>query len=144
MIVIYQPENGDEQRWEFDPRKVPASKAEMIERRAGESWEAWLGAVQSGSIRARRVLLWHLLTIRHYGLRWEDVPDFMAGELVVQNTLDELTAMRNRAAKAKLPADQRAQVMTALDLAITEATERDPEPEGKALSQTYANDTPSR
>lgn len=146
MFVTYRPEDGTEQRWTFDPRRVRASKAEMIEKRAGEPWDAWQAAVLAGKMRARRVLLWHLLTVDHPTLRWEDVPDFYAGELLVEYSVVELAEIRGRVAQAEIPVEQRDQVLAALDTAITEATKREAaaaEPEGKAPSPTAGSGTPS-
>ncbi|GGS87673.1 hypothetical protein GCM10010156_52740 [Planobispora rosea] len=144
MFVTYRPEDGAEQKWIFDPRRVRASQAEAIEKRAGEPWDAWLVAVQAGNMRARRVLLWHLLRLDHPALKFEDVPDFYAGELVVEHSVAELTEIRGRVTKAPLPAAQREQVLAAIDTALGEAREREQttEPEGKALSPSGANATP--
>lgn len=138
MHVTYRPEGDAEQRWEFDPTRVRASKAEMIEKRFGESWDVFLASIQQGSMRARRVLLWHLLTLAHPGLRFEDAPDFFADELLVEYTVAELNEIRTRVA-SKMPAgEEREQVLTLLDSEITEAMARDEaagvEPEGKAPS----------
>jgi len=143
MRVTYAPEGGAEQVWDFDPKRVRASEAEAIERRAGESWDAWLLNVQSGQMRARRVLLWHLLRRDHPTLRYEDTPDFFAGEVVVEHTRAELEEIRERVVRAKLPADQREQVLSALDMAIDEAREREGggEGEGKASSKRSASAT---
>ncbi|MFC7380894.1 hypothetical protein [Sphaerisporangium rhizosphaerae] len=140
MFVTYKPEDGDEQRWEFNPKRVRASKAEMIEKRAGENWDAWLASLQSGNMRARRVLLWHLLTVDHPTFRWEDVPDFYASELMVEHSVAELTEIRDRVTKAKLPADQVDQILSALDGEIASAMEREQvsEPAGKARSKSVA------
>lgn len=138
MFVTYKPEDAAEQRWEFDPRKVRASRAEMIEKRSGENWDNWLVAVQSGQMRARRVLLWHLMSLDHPTLRFEDTPDFYAGELEIEHSVAELTEIRDKVVKANLPAEQREQVMLALDGEITAAMERQglAEPEGKARSKS--------
>lgn len=144
MFVTYRPQEGDQRRWEFDPRKVRASKAEMIEKRFGEPWDAWQVAVQAGNMRARRVLLWHLLTVEHPTMRWEDTPDFLAGELLVQHSVAELREIRERIQKASVDDDRREQIMAALDTEITEAMAREEitEPEGKALSKPDENATP--
>jgi hypothetical protein len=132
VFVTYKPEDGDRQRWSFDPTKVRASKAEAIEQAAGLPWDQWLGAVQTGAMRARRALLWHLLTVDHPGLKFEDTPDFYAGELVLEYSATELSGIRDRLAKVKLPADQRAATDAAIDMALADLAERGQEPEGKA------------
>lgn len=146
MFVTYRPEDGDEQAWTFDPAKVRSSKAEMIEKRFGDSWDKWKVAVQSGSMRARRVLLWHLLTLQHHGLRFEDVPDFLAGELVVQHSASELRQIRATVVKAKVPDAEKETILASLDGEIEEQEQKEAadgaEPEGKARSKRAANATP--
>ncbi|MGI5293273.1 hypothetical protein ACQEVF_59550 [Nonomuraea polychroma] len=145
MIVTYRPEDGNEpQTWEFDPRKIRASRAEMIEKRAGENWETWLMQVQQGNMRARRVLLWHLMSIPHPGMRYEDTPDFYAGELEVQHTAAELGEMKDRILKAGLPEDQVAQVLMVIDMEMAQAPDADKTITGKVLSKSGASATRSR
>jgi hypothetical protein len=125
MLVTYAPAAADVQRWEFDPDRVRASEAELIEKRAGMSYDVWRADVLKGSIRARRVLLWHLIRRVHNALRYEDTPDFLTGELRVEFSVAELLGMRDRLGKAKLPDDEREQITTALDIEIGEAMTRD-------------------
>lgn len=135
MHVTYKPEDGTPQEWEFNPGRVRAGAAEVIEKRFGDSWEKFCAAVQQGSMRARRVLLWHLLTREHPGLRLEDVPDFYADEVVVEHSVAELTELRERLDKADLPEDQRVMTHAAFDLAMSEAMAREERlGQGKALS----------
>jgi hypothetical protein len=142
MIITYRPEDGTELAWEFDPTRVRASRAEMIEKRAGESWEAWLMGVQQGNMRARRVLLWHLMSMPHPGMRYEDTPDFYAGELEVKHTRAELAEMRDRVVKAGLPDEQVAQVLAVIDMEMAAAPGA--EAEGKAPSPNGASTTSGR
>jgi hypothetical protein len=124
MRIAYTPKNpadGDAQVWDFDPGRIRASEAEIIEKRYAGRWENFLADVKGGSIRARRVLLWHLLRTAHHTLKFEDTPDFFADELVCTYSYAELVAMRERVLKANLDADTREQVLTALDIEITEA-----------------------
>lgn len=124
MRIAYTPKSpadGDPQTWEFNPGRIRASEAEAIEKRYGGRWEAFLADVKGGSMRARRVLLWHLLRTAHPALKFEDTPDFYADELLCTYSYDELVAMRERVLKANLDADSREQVLTALDIEITEA-----------------------
>jgi len=138
MHVTYKPEDGTEQRWEFDPNRVRASAAEVIEKRYGQNWSKFCADVQSGNMRARRVLLWHLLAREHHTLRVEDVPDFYADELLVEHTADELLAIKDRLRKATIAEDEREQMLTALDIEISEAIARGEELSGKATSSSDA------
>jgi hypothetical protein len=147
MFVTFSPADGDAQRWSYDPDEVMASKAEMIEKRFGASWEAFGAAVIQGSMRARRVLLWHLMTLTHPSIRYEDVADFRSKDLLVEFSAAELVRMRDRLAKANLPEAEREQITTALDIQITDAMAReelDTRPaadSGKALSSADASST---
>lgn len=146
MYVTYSPESGDVQRWVFDG-KVRQSKAEMIEKRYGGTFEQWRSAVQAGDSKARRVLLWHLMSQDHPTLRYEDVPDFYVDELVVEFTADELRTIRENVAKASLAADEKETMLAMLDGQIAEAVERDEQrggaAEGKVLSKSGGKSTPS-
>jgi len=133
MHITYAPEDGDRQEWDFDPDRVRSSLAEMIERKYGETWDQFCVGVQSGNMRARRVLLWHLLRLEHPALRYEDVPDFYASEVKVQYSVAELNEFRDRLQKMHLPENQRDMAMAALDVEMTSAMERE---EGKAPSAT--------
>lgn len=136
MHVTYRPEDGDSQRWTFDPGRVRQSQAELIERRFGGNYDAWRAGVQSGDSKARRVLLWHLLTLQHHTMRVEDVPDFFMDELLVEHSVDELRTLKDRLAKANVDASTREQMETALDIEISEAIARGEQFEGKAASPT--------
>lgn len=143
MRIAYTPKNpadGDAQVWTFDAGRIRASEAEQIEKRYGDRWETFLSDVKGGSMRARRVLLWHLLRTAHPGLKYEDVPDFYADELVCTYSYGELVAMRERILKANLDTDTREQVLTALDIEITDAmsVEGIEEAPGKASSSSVA------
>lgn len=137
MYVDYKPEDGDKQSWEFDPDKVRQSDAEMIEKRYGKQWNEFRGGVLQGDSKARRVLLWHLMRRQHPHLRYEDVPDFCMGELLVEQSYPELAEMRERIEKADLGDELRSQMLAGLDVAISDAIARE-EASGKALAQESA------
>lgn len=143
MLVNYMPEDGDHQSWEFDPRRVRASEAVMIQKRFGGTWEEFRAAVLQGDVEARRVLLWHLIRRTHHTLRFEDTPDFYTAELIVQATRTELLEMRAALVSNRgVPDDQREIMLSAIDVEI----ERAPDPEagqGKASSPISSNDTGS-
>lgn len=136
MYVTYAPEDGSPPReWDFDPGRIRASEAEVLERQFGGNWDEFQLGVQAGNMRARRVMLWHLIRRDHPTLRFDDAPDFFADELKVQFTSKELEPIRERLAKANMPAAQREQALTAVDLELTEAMAREERAGGKALSE---------
>jgi len=134
MFVTYQPSDGERQRWEWDPDRVRQSEAEMVEKRYGKTWDQFKAGVMSGDSKARRVLLWHLLRREHHTLRYEDTPDFYVGELVVEFSTGEIAMMRDRIMKANIPDDERDQMLTALDIQMTDAIALESEM-GKARSK---------
>lgn len=129
MWVTYKPEDQPDdaaQRWEFNPDRVRTSEAEIIEKRYGANWDTWRNDVRAGSARARRVLLWHLIRRQHPHLRYEDTPDFLMVELLVEHSVAELLELKERLAKVKLDDEStREQMITALDIEITEAMARE-------------------
>lgn len=135
MFVTYQPSDGERQRWEWDPDRVRQSEAEMVEKRYGKTWDQFKAGVMSGDSKARRVLLWHLLRREHHTLRYEDTPDFYVGELVVEFSTGEIAVMRDRIMKANIPDDEREQMLTALDIQMTDAIALESEM-GKARSKS--------
>lgn len=120
--------------WEFDPNRVRASQAEMIERRYGQPWSVFVVELMKGSMLARRVLLWHLQRLTHPNYRFEDI-DFYADELLVEFSKAELERMRADAeTNGGLTEEDRRMVLAALDSEIAKApTGVD---EGKARSGT--------
>ena len=105
MLVKYKPENEDgsvreDLAWEreFQPMRVRANRAEMIEKRYGARYSEWVTAIQAGEVKARRVLMWHLLSLDHPTFKMEDVPDFMFGEVELDYSLSDLQKLRREVA----------------------------------------------
>lgn len=123
MRVIYRPENGEGGgEWEFDPRRVRVSEAEMIERRYGKPWDAFSAGVQAGDSKARRVLLWHLYRTQHPAYRFEDVPDFYTGEVTCEYEAHELAELIEAIRDAALPEDEKATMLAGLQGELDKAT----------------------
>src|SRR5262245_30862834 len=96
MLVKYMPEDNPAEGWEkdFDPGKVRAGRAEMIERRYGARYAEWVKEIQAGEVKARRVLMWHLLSLTHPQMKLEDIPDFMFSELELDYSVSDLQKLR--------------------------------------------------
>lgn len=126
MFVIYDPEDGNKpQEWEFDPEDVLRKEAQAIEKVYGQAWEAWLNGLRTREVKARTVLLWHLMRRDHPKLRFEDVPDFRMRQMRVELGVAELRALRDTLLKTKMSDDTREAVEAAMDRDITEAMERE-------------------
>lgn len=140
MYVTYTPEDGAPQTWTFKPGRVRASRAALLEKRysklAGEqkTWDMFKADVVRGAADARRVLLWHLLTLEHHTLRIEDI-DPLEDELLVEHSREELEELRVEVDKARnLDDSTRAMILDKLDEEIETAREDD---SGKAPSTTF-------
>jgi hypothetical protein len=95
MFVTFDKDDGSvPEIWEFDPNKVRASQAEMVEKRYGQPWDVFLRDLIKGSMLARRVLLWHLTRLSHHTLRFEDTPDFYAAKITALRGNPPLTLYR--------------------------------------------------
>lgn len=128
MFLIYKPEDGEEQRWPFSPKKVRAAEAEAIEKRTGWDYEEFGLHLVKGSVLARRALLWTYLRRVHHNLRFEDV-DFAVGEVELEFDKDELRTMREQISEQRFASEaDRESMLSAIDAQIELA----PEPEGKA------------
>lgn len=136
MIINYRPDGQPAQQWDWHADQVRSSEAELIEKRFDGTWDAFLLAVTQGSMRARRILLWHLLRIEHPTLKPEDV-DPLAGELVVEFDKGELQQMYDAAvAQAdRIPEDKRDMVLGVLKAELDKAGGVAP---GKARSKKRA------
>lgn len=128
MIVTYTPDGGEPQRFRFDPKIVMSGEAEAIEKRAESTWDEFQKAIMSGSIRARRVLLWHLLKKTHPPLRFDDVT-FRAGDVELEYERHELEDLRAQILKRdKMVSDEdRDRALTAIDAQLAELETRDME-----------------
>lgn len=143
MNVTYTPAGDAPQVWEFNPKLVLTSMAEVIEKKAGANFEQWVDAVLSGSAKARRVLLWHLICRTHGHVRFEDVPDFAMGELVVERDLGELIEFRGVIESWKGDEDLRARGLEEIDGEIERAREAGAVTAPKAISNDDELSTPS-
>lgn len=127
MRVTYSPEGGSPQSWDYQPKRVRQSEAEMAEKRAGLSWDEFNKQLLQGAARPRKVLLWMCMRREHPVLRYEDVPDFAMSEVQVEFDAAELGEVRALVEKAKDTSDEdRAALLAVLDAQIAELGESDP------------------
>lgn len=143
MHVTYSPADGTPETWVFKPALVKAGMAEVIENRAGVRFESWVDEVLAGSVKARRVLLWHLTCVTHPHTKFEDTPDFAFGELKVDRDLDELIEWRKVIESFKGSEDVRTQGLAEVDDLIDAERARGGVEAGKAISPNGDSPTPS-
>lgn len=125
MLVKYTPENedgtprtGDGWEKEFNPNRVRQSRAEMIEKRYGARYAEWVKEIQAGEAKARRVLVWHLLSADHPTFRMEDVPDFAFGELELDYSVADLQKLRREVDESAMDDAAKSETLDRLDMEI--------------------------
>jgi hypothetical protein len=91
LRLVYSPNGGDRQEFEFDPESPLNLESEALESAGGEVWQDYpdfLMRIGSGNIRARRALLWVMLRRTNPQLRFVDVV-FHLNEFLVEDAEDE-------------------------------------------------------
>lgn len=85
MKIFYAPDEGDAQAWDFDPLRMLTTEAEAIETVTGLTYIQFGEALENGSMKAFRALVWTLR--KRHGeaeLHYRDV-DFPIGALTFEN-----------------------------------------------------------
>lgn len=129
MLVTYKPEDKsteEHRSWPFHPEKVRANRAEMIENRYGARYSEWVKEIQAGQVKARRVLLWHLMNLDMPQFKLEDVPDFAFGELRLDYAISDLQKLRREVDESSMEDTVKADTLRRLDSEIAKNLEKDP------------------
>ena len=137
MFLRFTPDGASEETlYEFRPDRTPWPRAADAERfyskAVGErrTWEQLKSDALQGGIAARRAALWIAMTDTHPLLRWDDVPVFEAGQLVMEYSKEELRRMRDGLAKSdSLLEGDKAAVLEQLERDIESAPAGSDEPE---------------
>jgi hypothetical protein len=130
MDVTFDPEDGSEPRtWVFDTEDLLKSEAKLIEKAYGSSLEEWMNLLRIRNIKAREVLLWHLLCREHPKLKFEDTPDFRMRQLKVEMSSAELKDVYDQMSRTKMPDEMREMFEAAFQRDYQDALAR----EGKAV-----------
>lgn len=131
MRVIYEPKNiadGDRQWWDFDPDAVYADEAELIEDHWGKPWDHFVVHVRGGSVKAKRLLLWHLMRgdhARQYA-NLKDVPRFRTGEVFIEASPAELLEQKKVLdTPGVLTPEEHSQATAAFEIEYAAALERE-------------------
>lgn len=120
MLVTYKPEGKPEEHrsWEFWPEKVRRNRGEMIEKRYGARFSVWAKEIQAGEVKARAVLLWHLMNLDVPQFRWEDTPDFAFDELELDYAVSDLQKLRREVDESSMEDDVKSDTLRRLDMEI--------------------------
>lgn len=89
MIIIYAPENGEEQH--LDAGKLRASEIQIVERTAACRWKEIKAELRNGEMNATRTVAWVIKKRTEPGLRFGDF-DPWEGELRVRLDAREVRA----------------------------------------------------
>lgn len=93
MIVTFTPTENDTRIYEFKPRLLPNSDAELLEKLTGKTYQSFVQDVTSGNALARRALVFLFEKRTHPTLKWAAF-DFPYGAVEVEYDRDEYAAMR--------------------------------------------------
>lgn len=92
MFLVYTPDEGDEQRYFYNPNKLMSPEMEAIERVTDRNWTVFTADVVQGNALCRRALLWVMQKRVHPTLKFGDVS--MSWEQVkLEYSREELMSM---------------------------------------------------
>jgi hypothetical protein len=144
MLIIYTPDGGDRQEFEFDPDSAWSFEAELIESVGRPLWVAYetdfLDLLREGNFTARKALLWVLLRRENPTLRFADLV-VKTNEVVMGLDKAERRVMRQRMAAGEFSAAEIEQIQTLL-VGYPEDDDLE-EPVGKDKPDDSATDGPS-
>ncbi|WP_329471679.1 hypothetical protein OIE75_20245 [Streptomyces sp. NBC_01723] len=89
MRVTYNPEDGAEQVFDYNPNKLLSAEREALEKRTGRAFKDFAMGVLKGDSLCRRALLHVLLKRQHPTISFDDV-DFCWDELTIEMTKGEI------------------------------------------------------
>lgn len=95
MYLVYEPDGGEEQRFQYKPQKLMSAEREALERRSRMDFTDFTKGVLNGNAVCRRALLWVLRKREHPTLKFEDV-DFAWDELRLEYSKQEYELMRDQ------------------------------------------------
>lgn len=113
MIIVYRPEDGEEQH--FDVRAVRTSEAQIVERTTDMKWIDIKRGVRDDDPTAMRGIVWVLLKRETPTLRWSDF-DPLIDELAMRFDGRDITAIA--ADIARLPEGQQGPAVAELKLFV--------------------------
>lgn len=121
MLFKYAPEGADPRQWTYSPDKLMSSEAEAIEKVTHLTYQEFGMRLLSGSVTARRALLWVMLKRTEPTLRYSQV-DFPAGAVELEYEAHELAKIREQVEKdATLADEDRMAALDQLDQMIGDA-----------------------
>lgn len=94
MIIIYRPDDGEEQRWDLEDIKVTFAEARAAERVGGFKWVQVQEELAQGSINALQAAVWVLRKRTEPTLAHSDLDDLPVGSVDVQFAPAEKAIMR--------------------------------------------------
>lgn len=99
MYLVYEPEGGEPQRFQYKPQKLMSAEREALERRSHLDFADFTKGVLNGNAVCRRALLWVMLKREHPTMKYEDV-DFAWDELRLEYSRQEYELMRDQLIEA--------------------------------------------
>lgn len=94
MIIIYRPENGDEQRWDLADIKATFAEGRAAEKAGGFKWVQLEQELAEGNIDALQAAVWVLRKRSEPTLTFRDLDDLPIGSVDVEFAPAEKALMR--------------------------------------------------
>jgi hypothetical protein len=145
--LIYRPEDGPAEEYDFEPAKLMSAEAEAVEDLKGAPWDSFeeFGALfLKGNARAHRAALWVMKRRKEPGLDFADL-SYPLGALKITFTDDESARfVESIRANPDLDDTQKDYLIKTLDLAVYEGQMKDgtdlkdPSPSSAADGSTSA------
>lgn len=126
MLLKYTPEGEEAQEWSVDLDRLMSSEAEAIEKVTDMTYEAFGVALKTGSMTARRALLWILLKRKMPTLRHKDI-DAPTGSILFEFETHELREIRAAVVEATELTDvERASALALIDEQLGDGDDETP------------------
>jgi uncharacterized linocin/CFP29 family protein len=94
VIIIYQPEDGDEQRWDLDGIKATFAEGRAAEKAGNFKWVQLQEELAEGNIDALQAAVWVLRKRTEPTLKFSELDDLPIGSVDVEFAPVEKAAMR--------------------------------------------------
>lgn len=130
MQVVYAPKDDPTtaRTWTFDPDDVYADEAGLIEDHWGNPWDHFMMHARARSMKAMRLLLWHLMRSDHprQYANLKDVPRFKTGDVSIKSSVAELLEQKKMLdIPGVLTPDEHAQAVRVFEEEYAAALERE-------------------
>lgn len=94
MILVYTPDEGEEQRWDLAEVKVTFAEAKAAEKAGGVAWRKLEQALTDGNVEALQAAVWVLRKRDEPTLRFADLENLPIDSTRTEYSDDEKAFLR--------------------------------------------------